>query len=166
MNIKDHGVPQFYGHILWQVCNWLDYSSWCNYIRPEVQHVLCSKLNILLGCGQCFRIGSLMPRYTTSFIQDRFKPPHQSTDELPAEDMRTCIYGIGSAGEVTRQKFWIIMTPCLGLLALEEVGVKGVILGQGDNQTIAVTCSDQMRLLRVVVYWSPLESTQKLWDTS
>lgn len=57
--------------------------------------------------------------------------------------MRTCIHGTGPAREGKKQKFQAIMTACLELLALEEFGVKGVILRQGDSQTIVVTCSHQ-----------------------
>ncbi|ATY47618.1 L [Southwest carpet python virus] len=116
----------------------LDYSSWCNYFRPEVQHDTCKIIDNVLGSGRFYQLGSILPRYLTFIIQDKFNPPQQGEDLHPIEDHRTCVHGTGSSGEGMRQKLWTVLASCSELLALEEAGVTGTVFGQGDNQTIIV----------------------------
>ncbi|ATY47612.1 L [Jungle carpet python virus] len=116
----------------------LDYSSWCNYFRPEVQHDTCKVIDSLLGSGRFYQLGSILPRYLTFVVQDKFNPPQQGDDHHPVEDSRTCVHGTGSSGEGMRQKLWTILASCSELLALEEANAIGTVFGQGDNQTIIV----------------------------
>ncbi|DAZ85319.1 TPA_asm: L polymerase [Mexican black-tailed rattlesnake bornavirus] len=121
----------------------LDYSSWCNAFRPELQMPLCSQLDMMYGSGYFFRTGCTLPCFTTFLVQDRFYPPRQSTDGLPLEDLETCAQGTLTLGEGMRQKLWTIITACWEIIALREVRVDFDILGQGDNQTIVIYSNPQ-----------------------
>nr|URS73034.1 L protein [Parrot bornavirus 2] len=116
----------------------LDYSSWCNAFRPELQMPLCRQLDQMFDCGFFFRTGCVLPCFTTFIIQDRFNPPAADIRTLPVEDMITCAHGTKTMGEGMRQKLWTILTSCWEIMALREAQVSFNILGQGDNQTIIV----------------------------
>ncbi|DAZ85313.1 TPA_asm: L polymerase [Caribbean watersnake bornavirus] len=116
----------------------LDYSSWCNAFRPELQMPLCSQLDMMYGSGYFFRTGCTLPCFTTFLIQDRFNPPRQSGEGGPVEDLEMCAQGTFTLGEGMRQKLWTVITACWETLALREVRVDFDILGQGDNQTIII----------------------------
>ncbi|DBA13189.1 TPA_asm: L polymerase [electric eel bornavirus] len=118
----------------------LDYESWCNTFRPELQLPICEEFDSMFSSGCFFQTGCLTPTATCFIIQDRFNSPKQSAHGLPEEDFSTCINGALSPGEGMRQKLWTIMTGCIELIALEELGIKGEILGQGDNQTLIIQC--------------------------
>ncbi|AIJ27440.1 L protein [Aquatic bird bornavirus 2] len=115
----------------------LDYSSWCNGFRPELQMPICRQLDQMFDCGYFFRTGCTLPCFTTFIMQDRFNPPRLHNLE-PVEDGETCISGAKTMGEGMRQKLWTILTSCWETIALRDVGVTFNILGQGDNQTIIV----------------------------
>nr|QGZ07388.1 L protein [Aquatic bird bornavirus 1] len=115
----------------------LDYSSWCNGFRPELQMPICRQLDQMFDCGYFFRTGCTLPCFTTFIMQDRFNPPRANRGE-PVEDGSTCIIGAKTMGEGMRQKLWTILTSCWETIALREVGVSFNILGQGDNQTIII----------------------------
>ncbi|AHD24432.1 viral polymerase, partial [Estrildid finch bornavirus 1] len=68
----------------------LDYSSWCNGFRPELQMPICRQLDTMFDCGYFFRTGCTLPCFTTFIIQDRFNPPRMLNAE-PVEDGQTCI---------------------------------------------------------------------------
>ncbi|AFN70809.2 viral polymerase [Parrot bornavirus 7] len=128
----------------------LDYSSWCNAFRPELQIPLCRQLDQMFDCGFFFRTGCLLPCFTTFIVQDRFNPPLANKLE-PVEDMITCAHGTKTMGEGMRQKLWTILTSCWEIMALREAQVSFNILGQGDNQTI-------------IIYKSITETNQVLAD--
>ncbi|ALJ30341.1 polymerase [Parrot bornavirus 5] len=128
----------------------LDYSSWCNGFRPELQMPICKQLDQMFDCGYFFRTGCTLPCFTTFIIQDRFNPPRSFKDE-PIEDGITCAIGTKTMGEGMRQKLWTILTSCWETIALREAGVCFNILGQGDNQTI-------------IIHKSAVEANQALAD--
>nr|VVX76797.1 RNA-dependent RNA polymerase [Borna disease virus 1] len=115
----------------------LDYSSWCNGFRPELQAPICRQLDQMFNCGYFFRTGCTLPCFTTFIIQDRFNPPYSLSGE-PVEDGVTCAVGTKTMGEGMRQKLWTILTSCWEIIALREINVTFNILGQGDNQTIII----------------------------
>lgn len=117
----------------------LDYESWCNAFRPELQQPLCEELDRMFLSGCFHQVGSWLPALMTFIMQDRFNPPAQDQDGFPIEDGEACLQGSLTMGEGMRQKLWTIITACLELLSLEELELKGDILGQGDNQTIIVS---------------------------
>nr|QUP51771.1 viral polymerase [Parrot bornavirus 4]WJN65731.1 viral polymerase [Parrot bornavirus 4] len=129
----------------------LDYSSWCNAFRPELQMPLCRQLDQMFDSGFFFRTGCILPCFTTFIIQDRFNPPMADRKSIPIEDMTTCVHGTKTMGEGMRQKLWTILTSCWEIMALREAQVSFNILGQGDNQTI-------------IVYRSITETNQALAD--
>ncbi|AIL50416.1 L polymerase [Loveridge's garter snake virus 1] len=127
----------------------LDYSSWCNAFRPELQMPICRELDSIYDSSYFFRTGCMLPCYTTFIVQNRFNPPLQSEMGDPIEDGVTCIQGALTPGEGMRQKLWTIITGCWEMIALREAAVQFDILGQGDNQTI-------------IIYSSTIESNQCL----
>ncbi|DBA13183.1 TPA_asm: L polymerase [little skate bornavirus] len=116
----------------------LDYESWCNAFRPEIQMPLCGELDRMFGSGAIYQVGCYIPLATTFLVQDRFNAPRQHEDQDPVEDSETCVHGTLSMGEGMRQKLWTILTGCAELLTLQEMGLNGQVLGQGDNQTLLV----------------------------
>nr|ART67019.1 RNA-dependent RNA polymerase [Variegated squirrel bornavirus 1] len=130
----------------------LDYSSWCNAFRPELQMPICRQLDLMFDSGYFFRTGCTLPCFTTFIIQDRFNPPYSIKGD-PHEDGITCAIGTKTMGEGMRQKLWTILTSCWEIIALREANVTFNILGQGDNQTI-------------IVHKSPSQSNQALADTA
>lgn len=70
--------------------------------------------------GNYFRVGSYLPLATMFLIQDRFNSPGQDNDRYPVEDLKTCMLG------------------CMEPIVLEKAGVRGEVLGQGDNQTLVI----------------------------
>lgn len=71
-----------------------------------------------------------MPILTRFIMQDHFNPPAQKENGLPMEDGETCVQGALTMGEGMRQKLWTIITACLELLVLEELHLKGEIMGR------------------------------------
>lgn len=59
--------------------------------------------------------------------------PKQGDNILPTEEGETCIRGALTMGEGVSQKLWTIITGCIELLPLEDLGFDSGILGQGDN---------------------------------
>lgn len=48
------------------------------------------------------------------------------------------MHGSLTMGEGMRQNLWTILTGCMELLVLEKAGMRGEVLGQGDNQTLVI----------------------------
>lgn len=116
----------------------LDYEGWCNTFRPELQEALCEQLDRMFQSGNYFRVGSYLPLATMFLIQDRFNCPEQDSSGYPVEDFKACMLGGLTMGEGMRQKLWTILTGCMELIVLEKAGVRGEVLGQGDNQTLVM----------------------------
>ncbi|DBA13175.1 TPA_asm: L polymerase [finepatterned puffer bornavirus] len=122
----------------------LDFESWCNTFRPELQQPICEELDRMFGSGAFFQVGSWIPLATTFLVQDRHNSPKQDENGLPTEDGSTCMVGGLTMGEGMRQKLWTLMTGCVELLVLQKLGFSGEVLGSGDNQTLVVKCPRHM----------------------
>nr|DBA13195.1 TPA_asm: L polymerase [Wuhan sharpbelly bornavirus] len=118
----------------------LDYETWCNTFRPEFQQPICDQFDRMFRSGCFFQTGCWMPAGTMFIMQDRFNPPRQGAYGLPVEDGQTCVHGALTMGEGMRQKLWTIMTGSMEQIVLDKLGLKGEVLGQGDNQTLIVQC--------------------------
>lgn len=118
----------------------LDFESWCNSFRPELQQALCEELDRMFNSGTFFQIGSWIPLATTFLVQDRFNVPGQDENGYPIEDGQTCMIGGLTMGERMRQKLWTLMTGCLELEVLQKWSLRGEVLGSGDNQTLVIQC--------------------------
>nr|UQS95390.1 MAG: RNA-dependent RNA polymerase [Tolviot virus] len=113
----------------------LDLTKWCNNQRHITTCFAAAMYDELFGLNGLFYNSHTYFVDCTLLNNSRLDPPDFDSNGKPVEG-DCCILRIQGAGEGLNQKKWTHVAEAILILALEKTGLKGSIMGQGDNQVI------------------------------
>lgn len=111
----------------------IDFSKWNLRMKYENTHHVFRSMDLFIGCPGLIERSHIIIESLVNLIQDPYNPPADGVKNTESDT----IWRLHDKGwEGQRQKGWTTITSALLADLERRTGVKSIICGQGDNQTL------------------------------